>query len=193
MEYGRTAGCKGGCVECCSHALSRTRVHPPQELFRPFGAVSRIFLAVDKNTGENRGFAFVNYVHRCVPSRRAGQRTGHNQLAGTVPSVTSASITNFACAVGLQGLGTETGCSICAALSTFSRVFGSNSCCIAETTPTAPSATSTASATITSFCAWSGPSRVRPSKAAAAAAPAVAAVSAAPAAVATGAAVAAAA
>ncbi|PNW81996.1 hypothetical protein CHLRE_06g269450v5 [Chlamydomonas reinhardtii] len=35
-----------------------------QELFRPFGAVSRIFLAVDKNTGENRGFAFVNYVHR---------------------------------------------------------------------------------------------------------------------------------
>ncbi len=37
-----------------------------QELFRPFGPVSRIFLAVDKNTGENRGFAFVNYVHRCV-------------------------------------------------------------------------------------------------------------------------------
>ncbi|KAG2423254.1 hypothetical protein HYH02_015355 [Chlamydomonas schloesseri] len=35
-----------------------------QELFRPFGPVSRIFLAVDKNTGENRGFAFVNYVHR---------------------------------------------------------------------------------------------------------------------------------
>lgn len=35
-----------------------------QELFRPFGHVSRIFLAVDKQTGENRGFAFVNYVHR---------------------------------------------------------------------------------------------------------------------------------
>ncbi|GIL59719.1 hypothetical protein Vafri_14444 [Volvox africanus] len=35
-----------------------------QELFRPFGPVSRIFLAVDKQTGENRGFAFVNYVHR---------------------------------------------------------------------------------------------------------------------------------
>lgn len=37
-----------------------------QELFRPFGHVSRVFLAVDRETGENRGFAFVNYVHRCA-------------------------------------------------------------------------------------------------------------------------------
>jgi translation initiation factor 3 subunit G len=35
-----------------------------QELFRPFGPVTRVFLAVDRATGENRGFAFVNYVHR---------------------------------------------------------------------------------------------------------------------------------
>ena len=35
-----------------------------QELFRPFGAVSRVFVAVDRATGENRGFAFVNYVYR---------------------------------------------------------------------------------------------------------------------------------
>lgn len=35
-----------------------------QELFRPFGPISRVFLAVDRTTGENRGFAFVNYVHR---------------------------------------------------------------------------------------------------------------------------------
>lgn len=41
-----------------------------QELFRPFGHVSRIFLAVDKQTGENRGFAFVNYVHRWVAGLR---------------------------------------------------------------------------------------------------------------------------
>mmetsp|Transcript_26050 Transcript_26050/g.56868 ORF Transcript_26050/g.56868 Transcript_26050/m.56868 type:complete len:291 (+) Transcript_26050:70-942(+) len=34
------------------------------ELFRPFGPISRIFLAVDRTTGESRGFAFVNYVHR---------------------------------------------------------------------------------------------------------------------------------
>jgi translation initiation factor 3 subunit G len=31
------------------------------ELFRPFGPISRVFLAVDRVTGENRGFAFVNY------------------------------------------------------------------------------------------------------------------------------------
>mmetsp|Transcript_10124 Transcript_10124/g.27692 ORF Transcript_10124/g.27692 Transcript_10124/m.27692 type:complete len:298 (-) Transcript_10124:350-1243(-) len=35
-----------------------------QELFRPFGPVSRVFVAVDRATGENRGFAFVNYVYR---------------------------------------------------------------------------------------------------------------------------------
>lgn len=35
-----------------------------QELFRPFGPISRVFLAVDRTTGENRGFAFVNYHHR---------------------------------------------------------------------------------------------------------------------------------
>lgn len=34
------------------------------ELFRPFGPISRVFLAVDRATGENRGFAFVNYVYR---------------------------------------------------------------------------------------------------------------------------------
>jgi translation initiation factor 3 subunit G len=34
------------------------------ELFRPFGAISRVFLAVDRATGENRGFAFVNFVRR---------------------------------------------------------------------------------------------------------------------------------
>eukprot|EP00879_Flechtneria_rotunda_P022689 GHRR01023962.1.p1 GENE.GHRR01023962.1~~GHRR01023962.1.p1 ORF type:complete len:228 (+),score=93.62 GHRR01023962.1:265-948(+) len=35
-----------------------------QDLFRPFGPISRVFLAVDRTTGENRGFAFVNYHHR---------------------------------------------------------------------------------------------------------------------------------
>lgn len=42
----------------------------PQELFRPFGHVLRIFLAVDKTTGENRGFAFVNYAHKWVGRSR---------------------------------------------------------------------------------------------------------------------------
>jgi translation initiation factor 3 subunit G len=36
-----------------------------QELFRPFGPISRVFLALDRTTGESRGFAFVNYHYRC--------------------------------------------------------------------------------------------------------------------------------
>lgn len=40
------------------------------ELFRPFGPISRVFLAVDRATGENRGFAFVNYHVRCVLGSR---------------------------------------------------------------------------------------------------------------------------
>jgi len=35
-----------------------------QELFRPFGPISRVFLALDRTTGESRGFAFVNYHYR---------------------------------------------------------------------------------------------------------------------------------
>ncbi|KAK3750228.1 hypothetical protein QZH41_015578 [Actinostola sp. cb2023] len=35
-----------------------------QNLFRPFGPVSRIFLAKDKITNESKGFAFINFVHR---------------------------------------------------------------------------------------------------------------------------------
>eukprot|EP00967_Tisochrysis_lutea_P000158 scaffold208_cov15-Tisochrysis_lutea.AAC.1 len=42
-----------------------------QELFRPFGPVSRVFVAVDRATGENRGFAFVNYVYRCALGYRS--------------------------------------------------------------------------------------------------------------------------
>jgi translation initiation factor 3 subunit G len=36
----------------------------PQDLFCPFGPVSRIYLATDRITGESRGFAFVNYQRR---------------------------------------------------------------------------------------------------------------------------------
>ena len=35
-----------------------------QELFRPFGHVPRIYLAVDRVTGESRGFAFITFAHR---------------------------------------------------------------------------------------------------------------------------------
>ncbi len=32
-----------------------------------FGSISRIYIAYDRDTGESRGFAFVNFVHRWVP------------------------------------------------------------------------------------------------------------------------------
>lgn len=49
-----------------------------QQLFRPFGPISRVFLAVDKTTGENRGFAFVNYHHRWVWVTLLGQNSRCN-------------------------------------------------------------------------------------------------------------------
>ncbi|KAJ7377415.1 Eukaryotic translation initiation factor 3 subunit G [Desmophyllum pertusum] len=41
-----------------------TRESDLQELFRPFGPISRIFLAKDKITNQSKGFAFINFVHR---------------------------------------------------------------------------------------------------------------------------------
>ena len=35
-----------------------------QELFSPFGQISRVYIAYDRETGENRGFGFVNFLHR---------------------------------------------------------------------------------------------------------------------------------
>lgn len=48
-----------------------------QELFRPFGPISRIFLAVDRVTGESRGFAFVNYVTRDAAQRAITTLNGY--------------------------------------------------------------------------------------------------------------------
>jgi len=41
-----------------------TREQDLQDLFRPFGDISRIFLAKDKNTGQSKGFAFINFRRR---------------------------------------------------------------------------------------------------------------------------------
>lgn len=41
-----------------------SREQDVQELFRPFGEISRIFLAKDKHTGESKGFAFINFRRR---------------------------------------------------------------------------------------------------------------------------------
>jgi len=41
-----------------------TKEQDLQDLFRPFGDISRIFLAKDKNTGQSKGFAFINFKRR---------------------------------------------------------------------------------------------------------------------------------
>lgn len=44
-----------------------TREADLQELFGPFGPISRTYVAFNKETGESRGFAFINFVHRYPP------------------------------------------------------------------------------------------------------------------------------
>lgn len=41
-----------------------TTEHDLQELFQPFGRISRVYLAKDKETMQSRGFAFVSFVHK---------------------------------------------------------------------------------------------------------------------------------
>ena len=48
-----------------------------QELFSPFGSISRIYIAYDRETGESRGFAFVNFVHRDDAARAVAKLDGH--------------------------------------------------------------------------------------------------------------------
>ena len=47
-----------------SNLSEDTREQDLQELFRPFGPVTRIYVAINRETGEGRGFAFVNMVRR---------------------------------------------------------------------------------------------------------------------------------
>lgn len=47
------------------------------ELFGAFGHVQRIFIAKDRETGESRGFAFVNFVHREDAQRAINKLDGY--------------------------------------------------------------------------------------------------------------------
>ena len=47
-----------------SNLSEDTREQDLQELFRPFGPVTRIYVAFNRETGESRGFAFVNFVNK---------------------------------------------------------------------------------------------------------------------------------
>jgi len=47
-----------------------------QELFRPFGPISRVYLAKDKITNLSRGFAFINFVHHDDAARAIDKLSG---------------------------------------------------------------------------------------------------------------------
>ena len=47
------------------------------ELFGAFGHVARVFVARDRETGESRGFAFVNFVHRDEAQRAIDRLDGY--------------------------------------------------------------------------------------------------------------------
>mmetsp|Transcript_13996 Transcript_13996/g.15371 ORF Transcript_13996/g.15371 Transcript_13996/m.15371 type:complete len:331 (-) Transcript_13996:58-1050(-) len=48
-----------------------------QDLFQPFGRISRVYLAKDKETMISRGFAFVSFVHREDAARAMEKLQGH--------------------------------------------------------------------------------------------------------------------
>ena len=60
-----------------SNLSEDTREQDLQELFRPFGAVTRIFVAFNRETGESRGFAFVNFVNREDAQRAIDKLDGY--------------------------------------------------------------------------------------------------------------------
>jgi translation initiation factor 3 subunit G len=53
-----------------------TRETDLQDLFRPFGGISRIFLAKDKITGTSKGFAFINFHKREDAARAIASVSG---------------------------------------------------------------------------------------------------------------------
>eukprot|EP00571_Detonula_confervacea_P009685 CAMPEP_0172319406 /NCGR_PEP_ID=MMETSP1058-20130122/37550_1 /TAXON_ID=83371 /ORGANISM="Detonula confervacea, Strain CCMP 353" /LENGTH=356 /DNA_ID=CAMNT_0013034435 /DNA_START=30 /DNA_END=1100 /DNA_ORIENTATION=+ len=48
-----------------------------QDLFQPFGRISRVYLAKDKETMQSRGFAFVSFVHREDAQKAMDKLQGH--------------------------------------------------------------------------------------------------------------------
>jgi len=60
-----------------SNLSEDTREQDLQELFRPFGPVTRIYVAINRETGEARGFAFVNMVSREDGERAIAKLDGY--------------------------------------------------------------------------------------------------------------------
>ena len=60
-----------------SNLSEDTREQDLQELFRPFGPVTRIYVAFNRETGESRGFAFVNFVNKDDAQRAIDKLDGY--------------------------------------------------------------------------------------------------------------------
>ncbi|VFQ77421.1 unnamed protein product [Cuscuta campestris] len=54
-----------------------TREPDLMELFRPFGAVTRVYVAIDQKTGMSRGFGFVNFVNKEDAQRAINKLNGY--------------------------------------------------------------------------------------------------------------------
>ena len=54
-----------------------TREADLQELFRPFGTITRIYVAFNRETGESRGFAFINFAAREDAQRAINKLDGY--------------------------------------------------------------------------------------------------------------------
>ncbi|MQL86839.1 hypothetical protein Taro_019366 [Colocasia esculenta] len=54
-----------------------TREPDLHELFRPFGLITRVYVAVDQKTGISRGFGFVNFVNREDAERAINKLNGY--------------------------------------------------------------------------------------------------------------------
>ena len=54
-----------------------TRELDLQELFQPFGPISRVYVAIDRQTGASRGFGFVNFVHKEDAQRAINKLNGY--------------------------------------------------------------------------------------------------------------------
>ncbi len=53
-----------------------TREDDLRDLFAPFGQVSRVYIAVDRESGESRGFGFVNFMFRADAQRAIDKLDG---------------------------------------------------------------------------------------------------------------------
>ncbi|CAA7026742.1 unnamed protein product [Microthlaspi erraticum] len=57
-----------------------TREQDLMELFGPFGAVTRAYVAVDQKTNMSRGFGFVNFVSKADVERAINKLNGYGWL-----------------------------------------------------------------------------------------------------------------